>query len=319
MDRELIEGYAYNEICLYYADYRDTFEEHEKLINSCIRKNDFSDMYELVDDSVMDAIDCAAVQEMESIVEKMKEDGINPEIIDEGEILEYLKENDTSDPFRQIMNNTSDMVFFYSLGEEFVGSWDADDTLESINRIKRLFNISSYEYDDYIENFIHQAWNGELRVYFRCSFEEFTKDLDKFKTISFSGKVAVAIVNSLKGGGDHIFLEIKQEDKVSFPFKKENLFVDKAVYYSYTYEICGMHPSWCEDTVMELSEEDTNKNIETSQTGAHMEREAEFQRVFDAGKCSAGDIDFTRHRGVKYNNGFPAGWRCPHCGQFWID
>lgn len=143
--------------------------------------------------------------------------------------------------------------------------------------------------------------------------------MDKIKTISFSGKVAMAIVDSLEGGGDHIFLEIKQENKVSFPFKKENLFVDKAVHYSYTYEVCGMCPSWCEDTVMELSEEDTDKNIEISQTGAHMEREAEFQRVFDAGRCSAGDINFTRHRGVKYENRFPAGWRCPHCGQFWIN
>lgn len=319
MDRELIEKYADSEICLFYADYRDNFDGHEKLINSCIRKNDFSDMYELVDESVMDAIDCAAAQEMESIVEKMKEDGINPDIIDEDEILEYLKENDSSDPFKQIMNNTSDMVFFYSLGEEFVEPWDADDTLESMNRIKKLFNISSDEYDEYIENFIHQAWNGELRVYFRYPFEVFTGDLDKYKTITFNGKVAIAIVNSLEGSGDHIFLEIKQENKVSFPFKKENLFVDKAVHYSYTYEVCGMYPSWCEDTVMELSEEDIDKKIETSQTGAHVEREAEFQRVFDAGGCSAGDINFKRHRGIKYDNGFPAGWRCPHCGQFWID
>ena len=319
MDRELIEKYADSEIYLFYADYRDNFNDSEKLVNSCIRENDFSDMYEMTDESVMDAIHYMAEQEMESIVEKMRDDGINPDDIDEDEILDYLKENDTSDPFSQIAKNTDDMVFFYSLGEEFVEPWDADDTLESINRIKRLFNISSDEYDDYIENFIHQAWNGELRVYFRCSFEEFTKDLDKFKTICFSGKVAIAIVNSLEGGGDHIFLEIKQENKVSFPFKKENLFVDKAVHYSYTYEVCGMYPSWCEDTVMELSEEDINKKIETSQTGAHMEREAEFQRVFDAGGCSAGDINFTRHRGVKYENGFPAGWRCPHCGQFWID
>ena len=61
------------------------------------------------------------------------------------------------------------------------------------------------------------------------------------------------------------------------------------------------------------------RQIKESKNAARNAQDAEYKRIFKAGGCSAGDMDINRHRGVYYDNNFPCGNRCPHCGTFWID
>ena len=61
------------------------------------------------------------------------------------------------------------------------------------------------------------------------------------------------------------------------------------------------------------------KKAKTSRVKIQMEQEEKYNEIFRAGGCTYGDMNMSRHRDVYYDNNFPCGNHCPHCGTFWID
>lgn len=320
--KEIVEKYVPEKVWLGCIGRGDSLDDNHRLLQECIEQNSYSPIYEMWEDYNCDYRYQMAVEEFKEIEKKMADDGVFAEPYEEY-IMEELYARDQFDPADELLKHTSEIVMFYSTGEEIPDMYGADDEedKEYLDKIKEILEIKDDKYDEKILDMMHQASGGELRIYFTRYLEKMVSckmennEVKDFTTIRFSGKVAVAIADSINGSGDHCFVETD----VTFPFKRSNLFVDGQVKYSYTYEVCGMTSDWCNDTEVEFGYEETEKEIKESQSSEWVERQKKYDETFKAGGCTFGDMNITRHRDVYYRNEYPAGNKCPHCGTFWID
>jgi hypothetical protein len=79
-----------------------------------------------------------------------------------------------------------------------------------------------------------------------------------------------------------------------------------------------MYSDWCSDTNYSFVKARGKLKLDEAQI-AYTNQQNKYVKRFKEGKCSAGDMNITRHRDVFYRNDFPCGNKCPHCGTFWID
>jgi hypothetical protein len=102
---------------------------------------------------------------------------------------------------------------------------------------------------------------------------------------------------------------------------RANLFVEKAVSYNYTYQVCGMTEDWCDSTDYEFEDAKTDPTItvEESKIAAHLQTEKFLDALWAKGICTYGDDKISRHAKTFYVNTFKCGLQCPKCGTFWID
>ena len=143
--------------------------------------------------------------------------------------------------------------------------------------------------------------------------EEHDQDL---KSIHFKGTVAVALYDHNQGSGYYEEFEIDRK----FPFKRENLALSDSEKYSL--EKCfGMCGDWLRGTdapTLSFDAPKNNRKLKSSTAVQDRAREAELDRIFKAGGCTFGDMNYKRHRDVYYRNEIPCGSKCPHCDA-WID
>lgn len=317
--------YIPSRVSLYYVDYQDDLDEHEDLQQKCLKDNSLVSLYEKADDwfSEQEIQNCG--EELDSIREKMSEDGCEEKFdAHEDEIRDLLYERNVTDPVTDLIGNTSTTNMFYSLGVEIDGYHDSwcggyrgESEAMACYKIRRALKLKKGQFDDRISELVQNAtYGGELRIYFNAMFNELVSDEDKdFKTIRFHGDVVVAVADSHNGSGFDTTLPLD----ITIPFNRDNLFVDSQVHYSYASEVCGMCHDWCDSTRWELGMKSVKKAIKSSKMAAHVQQEAQYAATFKAGGCSAGDMKMSRHRGVYYDNNFPCGNHCPHCGTFWVD
>ena len=183
------------------------------------------------------------------------------------------------------------------------------------HKVPRALHLKKGQFDEKIEELVENAtYGGELRIYFNAMFDRLiSKDPENdFKSIRFHGNVVVAIADSRNGSGHHV--RIPQD--ITFPFRRENLFVDSQVHYSYANEVCGMTNDWCDSTKWETGMIPFTGSVRKSRMPEYKEQEAAYEQTFRSGKCTFGDMNYKRHRDVRYSNEYPAGCRCPHCGTF---
>lgn len=118
------------------------------------------------------------------------------------------------------------------------------------HKVRRALHLKKGQFDEKIEELVENAtYGGELRIYFNAMFDRLiSKDPENdFKSIRFHGNVMVAIADSRNGSGHHVRIPLD----ITFPFRRENLFVDSQVHYSYANEVCGMTNDWCDSTKWE--------------------------------------------------------------------
>lgn len=313
-------------VSLYYVDYNDHLSEHENLQQQCLQKNNLIPLYEKIDDWFMEQETQNCQEELDNIREKMSKDGREEEFdTHEDEIRDLLYERNDTDPVTDLIKNTGTTNMFYSLGveidgyhENWCGGYRGESEAMACYKIRRALKLKKGQFDDRISELVQNAtYGGELRIYFNAMFDDLVNSDEKsdFKTIRFHGDVVVAIADSQNGSGFDITLPLD----LTFPFNRDNLFVDSQVHYSYASEVCGMCHDWCDSTSWELGVKPVKKSIKQSKMAAHMQQEARYAETFKAGGCSAGDMKISRHRGVYYDNNFPCGNHCPHCGTFWVD
>ena len=210
-------------------------------------------------------------------------------------------------------------VFFYETGlvlEDTTYSSD-EDIEESLNSIKNTLSITTNEFDEKIKLMICQAnYGGNLVVYFYTDLNKILNlKKEEDKNIRFSGNVSIAIINTDNGSGDET--EIKHT--FDLPFVKENLYFEKGIKYNFSFAVCGMIHDWCKDTLFEIVETEEIKEIKNNLSSSLSYDKELSKKWRETGKCTMGDIDFTRHKNVEYINDFPCEHRCKDCGTFWID
>ena len=311
-------------VSLYYVDHREDLDEHEDLQEQCIRKNNLDAIREAVFDWYMEQERGNLTDTIDEIERKMSEDGRYEEFKEHAEeISDLIYERNDTNPTEDLIRHSTVTNLFYSLGVEIDGYNACSNTrgeseTMACYKVRRALKLKKGHYDDEILELVQNAsYGGELRIYFNAMFDKLLTGDSKadFRTIRFHGDVVVAIADSRNGSGYHIRLPLD----ITFPFRRDNLFVDSQVHYSYADEICGMSNDWCDSTLWETSMKRSKSHIPTSTMTEHQLQETAYEKTFREGKCTSSDMNYKRHRNTFYINEFPCGNKCPHCGTFWID
>jgi len=220
-----------------------------------------------------------------------------------------------------LLRRTREQVFFYDTCQEFGDQCfnSAMDKYNDIRRIKKTLGIKTKDYDERIRELLDNAsYGGQLVVYFKADVKLLRECMDNTtdKTmITFKRDVSIAITNTGNGSGHDI--DIKHEFEL--PFNPENLFYEDTIKYNYSWEVCGMSYDWCDGTDWGFRTKTRKQRTAKSSLNASIDRDREYKRVYDSGKCTFGDMDYQRHRGITYRNEYPCGSKCPHCGTFFVD
>ncbi len=310
---------------LYYVDYNDSLSENSELLEEALRANSLDPIHEKTSEW-WDGCD-STKSYIDDIRNKLEEVEIELSDDDKEEIRDWLYDNDKSTPTTDLLRNTGSINMFYSLGLE-VGGWSepgfmcqsfrSSSIAQEACDIRSVLGITkgtteAERIDSILEN---ASYGGELRVYFSIGLTDAISEEEDFQQIHFKGQCTVAVYHS-NGSGDFESIEL---DK-SFPFTRDNLFTSTSDKYSL--ENCfGLSSDWLRDSADPTFSTEplkSKRKIVKSENAARITQEAEYKRVFKAGGCSAGDMDYNRHRGVYYDNNIPCGSHCPHCNTFWID
>lgn len=319
-----LEQYLPEYIDLFYVDYRENLDEHEDIQEKCIRSNSLESLYE----KVYEWYEEQERENMQEYLEQVRKDMESCDLQEtfyecEENIRDLIYERNRSNPVKDLIRNSSVTNMFYSLGIEIDGyHTGCPERGESVTmacyRIRRALRLKKGEFDELIEELVENATGGgELRIYFNAMFDSLlSRDREHdFKSIRFYGNVIVAIADSHEGSGYHVKIPLD----LAFPFQRNNLFVDSQVHYSYANETCGMSNDWCDSTRWETGFFPVNGKVHKSRMAEHQKQEAEYEMTFRNGQCTFGDMNYKRHRNVRYSNSYPAGCRCTDCGTFWID
>lgn len=306
--QEIIDYIESNQPEIYW-DYRDELSIEQ--IQKYLKGEDHE-----VECEIFDSIEDYIIEYENELIEKVAIEfkGVDEE--NEDEFREFCQDYILVDlNTRELIRKTGEQVFFYDTGLYMHGYGERDSVYKNdVRRIKKKLGITTKGYDETILLMILQAsYGGQLVVYFTSSLLDLINE-DKHPSMSFSD-MNIAIINTSNGSGDHCFVK---GDFIA-PFDREKLFLDKAIKYNYTYNVCGLSSDWCDSTYWEYSNIKVRKNNTKSTIQLINEYDAKCDNVFKEGKCTFGDMDFKRHRDVFYRNEYPCGHKCPHCGTFWID
>lgn len=299
---------------LVWLDYRDSLDENPELVEKVARAGDLTPLYE---DRILESIDEerweSASEEARNVVKKMIEDGAPEEEANEmmDEIIYEIEDRDKSNPYMELVKRTK-VTFFISLGMGISEAWSkSDEELdEEVEQAMEFFETDNEDTKKGLSELFGEA-GGILRIYFTASLDELLDE--NIKSIHLDGIVSVGVINPYEGSG---YVNDVEFDNVKIPFKRENLFVDRAEKWGWA-EMSGCYDGWAEP--VGFLEEENGKELEESPEAGIKERENEYNKRFKEGGCTFGDIDMKRHRHVEYINEYPCGWKCKDCGTLWID
>lgn len=299
---------------LVWLDYRENLDENPELVEKIARAGSLEPLYE---DGISESIDeerwKSASEIAKNVIGKMIEDGAPEEEANEmmDEIIYEIEDRDKSNPYMELAKRT-EVTFFISLGMEISEAWSkSDEELdEEMREAMEFFGTDNEDTKKGLSELFGEA-GGILRIYFTASLDELLDE--NIKSIHLDGVVSVGVVNPYEGRG---YVNDVEFDNVKIPFKRENLFVDRAEKWGW-HEMAGIYDGWAEPVGF-LAEE-SGKELEESPEAGIKERENEYNKRFKEGGCTFGDMDMKRHRHVEYINEYPCGWKCKDCGTFWID
>ena len=314
-------------ISLNYVDYRESFDEHATEMQTCLQANNYHALSELSDDWYVD-------QGWDSVKQFNKEQ-LRPSLMKSFELSEKkakkliklhfddircnLEDRDDSDVVKDLLGNTGKMIFFYETGISASG-YDGGKFQHRLERmkIKKLLSITNSDFDKQIESMLCDAsYGGQLVIYFRDKLTNLITE-EECSHIRFTN-ATIAIIDTFGGSGGDCCIGNKHS--FLLPMVRDHLFVEKAVSYNYTYQVCGMTEDWCDSTKFEFENAmtDTPITIEESKIAAHMQVEKFLDAVWAKGICTYGDMKLDRHKDTVLHNDYPCGLQCPKCGTFWID
>jgi len=311
---------------LQYVDYNESLDEQIEAIQQCIAARN----WEALD---MVLIDSGWEQEMESISEyskqlrkdlqakyslKKKQAKSLMQVFEE-EIDETIYSRCNDNILKDLLRNTGSLIAHYDTGyymEDGSWNWSKMEIEDEVAKIKVFLEITSDKYDDEIFSVISQAtYGGNLLIYFNLDLEEYLKNFEA-KSITFTD-YSMGIIDHYNGSGDVLDGIIKEPFTIQL--NPENIFLEESIKYNWTYAIAGMDSNWCNDTKIEFSDIQSDVEVESSKTNNLLNKEAEYNKTYQEGGCTFGDMDITRHRSTPYINDFPCGNKCLRCGTFWID
>ena len=297
---EYLPGY----VSLYWVDYRDDLSEHMDIVQKAISAGDYCPITEELDD-MFDPVS-AEMEYVKETERRMSAGGISNEEIEsiEDDLIDWICENDESNPIKDLIRNTGKITVFYSLGRYLSG--DEDTIYTELIKIgvdeKNAQTIASNAFD-----------GGDLRIYFSAGIDELIEAKGKY--IVFDGEFWVGVINYHVGSGWYEDVVLKN---LKLEFKRENLIVSCEEKWGLE-EIFGQYNNWCESDEVKFTDDETDgKKVEESAASEYIDRTRKWEEDAKKGICHIEDPDF-RHHDMVYENDYPCGWRCKRCGKFVID
>lgn len=312
-------------VTLYYVDYREGLDNMEEEIEKCIHDQTQDALFEKVDEAFQDSPSYAFEyldKELKSDIERkydLDEDEVN-EVFEKykDDIRDIYYDRDDNTVMEDLWRNTGNMVMCYNTGYEMeCDSWAWDDKKinQEIKAMKKYLGIKDDSANNALRNIILDAgYGGELCICFSDNPKKYIELHLDLKTIVFDNPM-LAVIDRMNGSGSNY----EVNSTIKLPFNPKNIILDSIHKYSYTNDICGMSRDWCDCTQVSFEKKKSRKKLGDSATAKQIEQEAKYQKIYDEGGCSFGDIRFERHRDTYYRNEYPCGTKCPHCGRFWID
>lgn len=272
--------------------------------------------------SYMNKLKDDAVKEYISVFREEFVNELGEEVVDNDDFKDDFEEFFSDDisvnlNIDELIRKHGSEIFFYNTGLEIEEPRYDEGIKTSIDKIKKILSINNDEFDKRLYELIENAfYGGDLVIYFKSDITNMLEMKEsEMKSIKFSGDVSIAIIDTNGGSG---FDTVIQHEFI-LPFDFENIFFEKSIKYNYTYAVCGMVSDWCEDTVFELVDTKSDKEI-TNNLKASLSVDKELSKKWkETGECTFGDMDYTRHGSKTYINDYPCGSKCLKCGTFWID
>lgn len=320
---EDIKALIPKKVSLHYVDYRESFDKNTELLELAIHTG-----RDVLYDTVFECY-LNDYYGMDYVLTELKKDIESKfDIEDASDIMEnyedYIRDTiydrDDFDAVKDLLRNTSSQTMFFDTGYEVEGEswcWGEERMQEEIRSIKEYLNIPQSNLDNdknLLELLANATYGGQLVIYFYEDVDDFF-DSEKYKTISFKN-FCLAVINTGNGSGHDT--QIKGIT-IELPYDKERIYLCKNIKYSYTFSVCGMSSDWCGATSVNLIETEQTRTLQKSDLDATLKQDAEYTTTFKLGKCTAGDMDITRHRKTRYVNSSTCGTICDDCGTFWID
>ena len=212
-------------------------------------------------------------------------------------------------------------TFFYDTCQEFRDPHPCDlrEQYNDLRRIKKTLGIKTSDFDEKIKELLQNAnYGGRLVIYFQAGILELLNSLKSTPPnnfIKFSGEVVIAIIDTCGGSGYDTVIKHEFE----LPFDRDNLFYEDSIKYNYSWAVCGMVRDWCDSTRFSFHEKKSKKAINKSSLTHARSVDRAYAETYRKGGCTAGDMDYSRHRNTEYINNYPCGSRCKDCGTFWVD
>jgi len=161
----------------------------------------------------------------------------------EDEIKDTIYGRDYSDLIGECLRNTPDPAMFYDLHTE-IGDYTEDMKLR-LRTVKQALRIKLKDktWDKSLFNMLQEAgYGGKLVIYFNISLENTINCT--FRTVIFENPI-VAVVDHFNGSGWYCSLP---KFRITFPYDRENVFIDHTLSYNFTHDVCGMRDDWCNST-----------------------------------------------------------------------
>ena len=239
---------------LYYVDRGDSLDERMKELQDDIHDPEANNVWESVFEHWWADTDGPKADLLKKMTDKWDIDHDEAEeLYDDHDIRSCIEDRDTSTPIADLLRNTSAQAMYYSTGIYLHDMYESlDDRLDTL---KKKLRIEEDDQDDTLRMMLAQAsYGGEVVIYF-C--DELGPWINPGENVDLMGNLItfdgcyIAVIHTGNGSGDHCWFS----GKISLQFRRDHVFICKAVHYSYTHEVCGMFNSWCEDTKYRIDEE----------------------------------------------------------------
>ena len=307
---------------LIYIDYRDNFDNNKDLMEELANTGFMDNLTENMDfwDSEHEAIN--------HIIEENFDEDERKQIDEDKDlrqaVVDICQDLDTSHPLRDMLKNTARRFFYYDLdykveaqgSREFMNDCDYNNEEELARGVAKRLRISYSKYKEELDELVANAWyGGDLVILFVADPSDLYAEKPNF--IKFNSGFEVCIMDRGQGSGH----SVKIDRDFTFQFLRENLHDDIGNNgYSFSNEVCGLC-KW-DETDFEWLKKANNKVIEVAtneQAKAIVDRDKQYQKTYNEGGCTFGDMKYSRHRDTEYINNYPCGNKCKICGTFWID
>lgn len=239
---------------------------------------------------------------------------------------DWLYDHDNSNPTKDLLHNTSRELFYIETVDEYEKNPEAE--AKTNENIVKKYAKTDEQKKEILQAFNESFYSAPVSFYFYANALEMYEVLHGKESDSEYVVVEGAYFSTIDRVQGSNWLGERAVFTIAIPRETftKNVYMDKAEGTGYGWhKIAG--PSGYDDaTVYGMSAKELSKKktpaivIETSTSEAQKREQELAENWQKTGKCTLGDMNFTRHVGPQeYENSFPCGTHCRACGTFWVD